>query len=126
MNYLAETLHELNKEKKKNKIEVPKCPSCGEGMVFTFAFPRMEYACLPCNETDEFFPRNEMIEVSEKEHDKKKKLWSKDLEVIAFRGGARCGKNHPENEVCKKCKLPKERAKDTNYKFKFWKSKMKK
>ncbi len=72
---------------------VPKCPVCGEGMVFTFAFPYMEYACLPCNQVDEFFPRNERIEVSDEEHDAKKKLWAADLNKIALlEGGAHCEK----------------------------------
>ena len=121
MKYLAETLHEINKEKKNDEIEVPQCPNCGEGMVFTFSFPRKEYACLPCGKTDEFLPRNNRILVLEKEHNAKKKLWKKDLGVIAYRwGGATCGKCKNTPRGCRHCRELKIGAADKNYKFEFY------
>lgn len=109
-----------------SKIRVPKCPKCGQMMIFTFVFPYQEYACLPCGEKDEFLARNEMIEVSEKEHDKKKKLWGKDLEVLTWRlngSGVNCGdceKKINEGD-CETCRWGKEQAKNKDYKFEFYK-----
>lgn len=94
-----------------NYIRVPKCPKCGNGMVFTFAFPYQEYACLLCNETDEFFPKNEMVNMDKEVHRALKDLWAKDLHRIAIEHGAICD-NGFDCEICN----------DENYKYTYWKS----
>lgn len=72
-------------------LEVPECPSCGEGMVWTFAFPGKEWACLPCNQHEPMFNGLPKIQVAEEQIDHKKESWSRDLHVIALRyGGGRC------------------------------------
>ena len=94
-----------------NTIKVPKCPKCGNGMVFTFAFPYKEYACLPCDETDEFFPDNEMIVIDKQSHKALKDLWGKDLHRIAIEHGAVCD-NGFDCDICN----------DETYKYMYWKS----
>lgn len=113
MKYLAETLHEINKDKNEDYGEYPKCPKCGNAMVFTFAFPYKEWACLPCDTQDEFFPRNPKIRRSIKYMDAKKRKWSEELNIIARRfGGGKCAV-----EGCEICK----KAADEKYQFKYWK-----
>ena len=84
-------------------------------MVWTFAFKFKEYACLPCNRTDEFCIKNDIVERNVYYMNAKKKRWSKDLGVIARRwGGAKCD---CRNGSCDDCR----RAKNKNYQFEYWK-----
>ena len=116
MRYLAETLNELNKEERKDYGQYPKCSGCGQAMVFTFAFPYKEYACLPCDIAVPMFHGLEKIWRHDKTMARKKKLWQEDLSVIARRdGGAECAVC--KDESCKYCK----NSADENYKFKYWK-----
>ena len=97
------------------RIKYPKCPKCGQAMIFTFAFKFKEYACLPCNETDTFFIRNDKVERNKYYMNAKKKKWGRDLNVIARRfGGAICDCG---DGSCNDCK----QAKDENYQFEYWK-----
>ena len=110
----------MNKEERKEYAKYPQCPNCENAMVFTFSFPGEEYACLPCNETDEFFPRGERIWRSIKHMSAKKRKWSEELSIIARRiGGGQCAIKVCKNESCDHCK----RAADPNYKFIYWKKK---
>ena len=119
MKYLAETLREITKEKRKGYAEYPKCPNCGNAMVFTMSFKYKEWACLPCNETDEFFPYNPKIWRSIKYMDGKKNKWAEELSVIARRsGGGECAVKGCKEGNCDLCK----KAADKDYKFKYWKN----
>jgi len=119
MKYLAETLHEITKEKREDYAEYPACPNCGNAMVFTMSFPYKEWACLPCGETDEFFPRNKEIWRNIKAMDSKKRKWREELSIIARHiGGGKCAVEGCENGSCELCR----KAADKNYQFKFWKS----
>lgn len=91
-------------------MRLPRCPKCSECMVFTMCFPYKEYACLPCNTTEEFCCEKE--EFSKKEHDKKKKKWGKEIHAIAIKNGAECGVEG-DCDLCDN---------QDNYKFKFWRS----
>lgn len=122
MNYLAQSLHEITKEKREGYAEYPQCPNCGQAMVFTMAFPYQEWACLPCDEVDEFFPRNTRIWRSIKYMDAKKRKWGEELSVIARRsGGGECAVDGCVNGSCSLCK----KARDRNYTFRYWKRRRK-
>lgn len=96
-----------------NMVSVPVCPKCGKFMVFTFAFRSKEYACLPCGTTEEFLC--EKIMVSAEEHEKKRKLWEKDLQKLGLlRGGALCAKCQDERS-CDDCKAT------LAHKYEYWK-----
>lgn len=103
----------------KTKAEYPKCPNCHNAMVFTFSFPHKEYACLPCNETDEFFPYNEKEVRTIKHMDSKKRLWGDELHRIAMLlngDGARCGRL-ADTGKCHVCD-------NEGFEFKIWKSRL--
>jgi len=99
------------------KIEVPECPECGRGMVWTFAFPYNEYACLPCGTMDEFCCRGSRIEVDKQANERKKVRWDEELHVIAIRNGAECIRK--DCEWCGK-------DEDRQYKFKYYLKNVKK
>lgn len=80
-------------------MEVPKCPTCKEGMVSTMSFPGKEYACLPCGTSDEFFCHNERIEVEDTIIEDKIEKWGDDMHVLGVTiGGGKC-----TAEDCKLC-----------------------
>ena len=108
-----------NKRVSSEKSEYPECPSCGQAMVFTMAFPYQEYACLPCNETDEFFPKNERVLRSIKYMDAKKKKWSDELHRISCIEIVNYGKctYKEKNGKCSICD-------NKHFQFKYWKSKV--
>lgn len=93
-------------------VELPVCPSCNGPMIFTFAFRGKEFACLPCNETDEFFCMNDKRMFPKEEVEALREKWSDDLHRIgATYGGGTCTK-----AVCGICP-------PHPYEFKFWKVK---
>lgn len=103
------------------KGEYPKCPDCGQAMIWTYAFPYKEYACLPCDQTAPMFNGLKKVKRSDKYMYAKKCKWQNDLTVIARTiGGAGCGVC--KNGSCKYCKM----ANDKNYKFKYWKTNLNK
>ena len=119
MNYLAETLNELTKEKRKGYGEYPKCPECGYAMVWTFSFRYKEWACLPCYVTAPMFHGFDKVWRNIKYMDAKKRLWQRDLSVIArTEGGATCAVCN--DKTCKWCKD----ADNKNYKFTYWKTRI--
>jgi len=106
----------MNKEK---KTKYPLCPNCNNAMVWTFAFPYKEYACLPCDESAPMFNGLTKGFRSEKSMNAKKEKWSEELSIIARRiGGAQCAVDGCVNGSCDLCK----KSADKNYKFKYYKS----
>ena len=94
---------------KSKTIRAPRCPNCGEGMVYTFAFAFKEYACLPCGTTEEFICKKE--EFNAEEIEKKKELWKKDLHVLGIKkGGGLCALGS-ECDICPDIE---------NYQYKFY------
>ena len=119
MKHLAETLHELNKEKKKSKSEYPQCSNCNNAMVWSFAFIGCEWVCLPCDYAVPMFNGLKKIYRNDEAMADKKRKWQEELSVIARRhGGGSCGVDGCKNGSCKLCK----KTADKNYKFKIWKS----
>ena len=92
-----------------SKIRLPKCPNCGGGMVYTFAFRGQEYACLPCGKTEEFLCKKE--EFDKEEIEKKKELWKKDLHIL----GVTKGRGHCA--LGSECDLCPDKE---NYKFEYY------
>lgn len=63
----------------------PICSECNKPMVPTFVFAYNEYACLPCNTKDEFFPRGFGRELTAGERGgvtRRKNLWGDELHRI--------------------------------------------
>ncbi len=99
----------------------PICPKCKKPMVPTMAFAYQEYACLPCNTMDEFFPRGFGRDLTAGEKSgvtRRKKLWADELHKIGnLQGGGRCVKKSG-GKPCHVCD-------DPDFKFKYWRSKVK-
>ena len=105
-----------SKTKQPERREYPQCPECGQTMVWTFAFPYNEYACLPCDIKAPMFNGLKKVERSVKYMSSKRNKWEKDLSVIARRtGGGSC--SLCVDGSCDWCI----RANDKDYQFEFWK-----
>lgn len=90
-------------------------------MIMTFAFPKHEYACLPCNQLAPMFNDNDRKYVKQSTLDDKERKWRDELAIIARRiGDAEC--LLCDEGTCTYCIA----ASNPNYKFKFWKSRERK
>ena len=89
-------------------MERPKCSSCGEGMIYSFAIRGNEFVCVPCGNAVPFLNGLERVEVEDTYDDKIQEKYEDDLRYLAFKkGGAFCGRcNKRGGNNCPQCKLP--------------------
>ena len=95
-------------------VSLPKCPECGEAMIPSMCIAYKEYVCIPCGYSVEFCNSLNKIEITEKELDRMRSKYEKDINKLAFtNGGASCGTcNKKGGNNCKKCNI--------DYDFEYW------
>lgn len=94
----------------KDIIHRPKCPECGEPMLFSFCVAHNEYICVLCGIAKPFCHGLKEIETTQLQEDNLKLKYKDDIKRLAYtQGGAMCCEcNQTGGNNCKNCKFPDE------------------